>query len=396
MDTVFGKRLRQFRVARGLTLDALAAATGGIVTKQAISKYEQDRAQPSPLVLNRLAMALGVKAAALWREPAVQIEFVAYRKRSSLALREREVIEGAVGLQLEERVSLEGLLGQSNGYALPVQSILADTPEAAERAADALRQTWELGLDPIARVVDVLEDRHCHVIELDTRDGFDGVSAVARDEEGHVVAGAVVTRRGVPGDRQRLNVCHELGHLVLKAPEDVDTEKLAFRFGAAFLAPAATLRREIGAKRAWLDLGELLLLKRTFGMSLQALLYRLKDLAIISDAHYQQWCVRVSQQGWRKDEPAPLPPERPQWLERNVRRAVAEGLLTTEDGRRLLGDLLAERPPLSLVERRAFLGLPLEERRRLLAEQAEHYVARGPDSEGTVWEDLETGDFLDD
>src|SRR6185437_3933496 len=131
-----------------------------------------------------------------------------------------------------------------------------------------------------------------------------GISAVARDEDGHAISSAVVSRRGVPGDRQRLNVCHELGHVVLRAPESADAEKVTFRFGAAFLAPAATLRREIGVKRAWLDLGELLLAKRTFGMSLQALLYRLKDLAIISNTHYQQWCVRISQQGWRKAEPA--------------------------------------------------------------------------------------------
>lgn len=393
MDSVFGQRLRQVRVGRGLTLDALAAAMGGIVTKQAIGKYEQGQSQPSPLVLNRLASALDIKAATLWREPAVRIEILAYRKRASLPVREREAIESAVSLALEERVALEAMLGQGNGRATPVHAFPAATPEDAEDAAEALRRSWDLGMDPIASVVDVLEDRHCHVIELVAPDGFDGISAVARDEDGHAIAGAVVSRQGVPGDRQRLNVCHELGHLVLRAPDSADAEKLAFRFGAAFLAPAATLRREIGVKRAWLDLGELLLAKRTFGMSLQALLYRLKDLAIISDTHYQQWCVRISQQGWRKEEPAPLPPERPQWLERNVRRAVAEGLLTADDGRRLLDEQLAERPPLSLVERRAFLGLPLEERRRLLAAQAEQFATAAP---STAWEDLETGDFLDE
>ncbi|MCL4545421.1 MAG: XRE family transcriptional regulator [Chloroflexi bacterium] len=393
MDSVFGQRLRQVRVARGLTLDALAATMGGIVTKQAIGKYEQGQSQPSPLVLNRLASALDIKAATLWREPAVRIEILAYRKRASLPVREREAIESAVSLALEERVALEAILGQGNGQATPVHAFPAATPEDAEDAAEALRRSWDLGMDPIASVVDVLEDRHCHVIELVAPDGFDGISAVARDEDGHVIAGAVVSRQGVPGDRQRLNVCHELGHLVLRAPDSADAEKLAFRFGAAFLAPAATLRREIGVKRVWLDLGELLLAKRTFGMSLQALLYRLKDLAIISDAHYQQWCIRISEQGWRKEEPAPLSPERPQWLERNVRRAVAEGLLTADDGRRLLGEQLAERPSLSLVERRAFLGLPLEERRRLLAVQAEQVATAAPSTE---WEDLETGDFLDE
>ena len=391
MDATFGRRLRQRRLARGLTLDALAAAMGGVVTKQAISKYEQGKAEPSALVLNRLAAALDVKAATLWREPAFRVEFIAYRKRAALGVREREAIESSVGVQLEERVTLEALLGQRNGQRLPVRAFPVDQPEAAEQAAAQLRDAWELGQDPIASVVDVLEDRHCHVIELETPDAFDGIAAVARDEEGQVVAGAVVSKRGVPGDRQRLNVCHELGHLILDVPEEADAEKLAFRFGAALLAPAAALRREAGTKRRWIDLGELLLLKRTFGMSLQALLYRLRDLAIIKEAHYQDWCITISRQGWRKEEPAPLPAERPTWRERAVRRAVAEGLLTVEEGQRLLGEPLPERSPLSLVERRAFLQLPLEERRRRLAEQAAQYAASAAD-----WEDLETGDFLDE
>ena len=37
---MFYLRLKQLRLARGLSLDELAAAMGGIVTKQALSKYE--------------------------------------------------------------------------------------------------------------------------------------------------------------------------------------------------------------------------------------------------------------------------------------------------------------------------------------------------------------------
>ena len=55
--------------------------------------------------------------------------------------------------------------------------------------------------------------------------------------EGNALAAAIATRRGTSGDRHRLNVAHELGHLTLNPSEDVDEEKAAFRFGAAFLAP---------------------------------------------------------------------------------------------------------------------------------------------------------------
>ena len=59
---MIGERLIQLRLAQNLTLDALAEKMGGIVTKQALSKYEQNQAQPSPIVLTKLSAALGVKA----------------------------------------------------------------------------------------------------------------------------------------------------------------------------------------------------------------------------------------------------------------------------------------------------------------------------------------------
>src|SRR5450756_1113927 len=83
---MISQRLRQLRLARGLSLEALAAAIGGAVTKQALSKYEQGTARPSPVVLNRLAEALGVKAAYLLSEPDIEVQFIAYRKGSALAI----------------------------------------------------------------------------------------------------------------------------------------------------------------------------------------------------------------------------------------------------------------------------------------------------------------------
>ena len=39
-----GARIRQLRTARGYSLDELAERMGGVVTKQALSKYEHDTA----------------------------------------------------------------------------------------------------------------------------------------------------------------------------------------------------------------------------------------------------------------------------------------------------------------------------------------------------------------
>jgi transcriptional regulator with XRE-family HTH domain len=388
---VIERRLKQLRLARGLSLEALAAAMGGVVTKQALSKYETGRARPSAAVLTKLAAALGVKSAALWAEPTVEVRFVAYRKRSALLKGEQARVESLVRQSLEERVRLQELTGQLDGFALPVQSLPVDRLEDVEKAAQDLRSAWSLGLDPVASVVGVLEDRRTHVLEIEANEKFDGLSAVAT-KDGEVAAAAVVTRDGVPGERQRLNLAHELGHLVLKIGSGVDEERAAFRFGAAFLAPAPSLIPEIGAKRALIHPEELLVLKQRYGLSVQALLRRLRDLEVITESYYKQWCIDVNRLGWRKREPCELPREQPRWLLQSVLRAFSEGLLAKDEAERMLGSSVEMDQPLTLVERRAFMRLPLEERRRRLAEQAarmeEHYTR---DRE---WEELEAGDLV--
>ncbi len=388
------QRLRQLRLVRGMTLDALAAALGGIVTKQALSKYERGKMCPSAVVLNKLAAVFRVKSAYLWSEPLVTVKFIAYRKGSGLRKREQAKVEVFVRQALEDRVHLQELVQEHNGTDVPVQEWRVRSLDDAENAAGELRSRWNLGSDPIASVTGVLEDHHIHVLEIDARERFDGISAVASGDAGHVAAAAVVSRRGVPGERQRLNLAHELGHLALKPSKRVDEEKAAFRFGAAFLVPASAIRREIGTTRTYIQTAELFLLKRRFRVSIQSLLYRFRDLGIISEHYYRQWCMDINRTGWRKREPEEQTPERPQWLRQNVLRAFAEGLLSASDAERMLGKPIEVEQPLSLVERHAFMKLPLDERRRRMVEQAdrvaEHY------ERSTEWRSLEGADLVGD
>ena len=390
---MLGQRLKQVRLARGLSLEALAAEMGGIITKQALSKYQQDKSQPSQRVLHKLAAALRVKASYLWSEPAVDIEFVAYRKRSRLTRKEQERIQSIVGRALEERVHLYDLIQPDNNIDIPVQLLPVKIVEDAEYAAAQLRRQWELGLDPIAHVTHVLEAHNVHVLEVEASEKFDGISAVVRNPDGQVKAAAVVVRRGLPGERQRLSLLHELAHLVLDVAPSCDEEKAAYRFAAAFIAPATMIYHEVGTNRSFLQPQELLLWKQHLGISVQALLYRLRDLEVITASYYTQWCIIVNKLKWRKQEPCELPPEEPAWLHQNVLRALSEGFITREEAQDMLGKQFDIEVPLSLIERRAFMKLPLEERRRILAQQAEKMVTHYETD--LAWRDLGGGDVVE-
>lgn len=386
------QRLKQLRLARGLSLEDLAAEMGGIVTKQALSKYELGLSKPSAQVLNRLAVALGVKAAYLWSEPSISCRFIAYRKGTGLAKAEQQRVESIVCQMLEDRVRLQQMIQGGTDVDVPVKGFKLDNFEAVEGFAKDLRDKWNLGLGPIATVTDTLEDHLVHVMEIEASSRFDGISAVACDAEENVAAAAVVSRKSLPGGRQRLNLAHELGHLVLDIAEDIDEEKAAFRFAGAFLAPDESLFREFGRKRSLVQSAELFLLKQKYGMSIQALVYRLHDLGIISDQHYRQWWTTISREGWRKEEPSELKPEKSEWLKKAVLRALSEGLITKGEAVKVLGVQVNVQEPIILVERQAFLKLPIEERRKIMGRQAKEMAAEYAQGKA---EDLETGEIVE-
>ncbi len=373
-------RLKTIRIARDLTLDELSTAMGGIVTKQALSKYERGASAPTPRVLIALAKALGVKAIELATPPSVAIRVVAFRKRSSLSKGTQHALESQVTLQLERRVELQELVGQRCEGDVPLGSYEVSDLDDVEVAAEGLRDKWDLGRDPLGPIVDVLEGHCFHVVGVDAPEEFDGMSAVA-ELAGDPVAVAVVTRNGVCRERQRLSLGHELGHLVLAPRGGLDEEKAAYRFGAAFLAPRETLLREVGRRRTDITSEELFILKRRFGMSVAALLYRLRDLGVVSERYSQEWRRYIGSMGWKKEEPHETPPEKPQWLTQSTLRAFSEGLISQVDAEALL-----ERPLESNggpSRRRALAALPRDKRAGVLAKQAvavaDFYAAESAD-----------------
>jgi Zn-dependent peptidase ImmA (M78 family)/transcriptional regulator with XRE-family HTH domain len=386
-------RIKQLRLARGLSLDDLVEAMGGMVTKQAISKYERELSRPSAPVANELARVLKVKSVELWAEPEVTIDFVAYRRRSTLQKKQQATVEALVQRELEERFTLQQYCCGSIELDLPIKALTVDSEGQAEDAAAELREKWKLGVDPIANLTAILEDHLVHVIEIESSDRFDGISAIAKDETGTCRAAAVVTRSGCPGERQRLNLSHELGHVVMKVADNVDVEKAAFRFAGSFMAPEKCLTREVGTKRTSVELEELLILKRRFGISMQALLRRLSDLEVITSSHYKWWCIFISKMKWRKQEPSQLAPEKSEWVKQAALRSYTEGFITVDEANTFAAQEIVQKDGPSSLRRKAFLNLPMEERNRILEEQAEQMRAHYKQDQD--WREIQGGDVID-
>ena len=153
----------------------------------------------------------------------------------------------------------------------------------------------------------------------------------------------IVVRKDIPGDRQRLNIAHELGHILLDGSEEKLEEKAAFRFAAAFLFPKEIAIQELGKYRTKLGIDELYLLKHKYGISMQAIIYRAKDLGIIKKGYFKKLFISFSKQGFRVEEPGDeFSPEEPKRMRSLLLRLLAEEIITLSRAQELYGGRILE------------------------------------------------------
>ncbi|RKU31826.1 hypothetical protein C6497_00665 [Candidatus Poribacteria bacterium] len=367
---MLGERLKRFRLARGMTITQLCAAIDHLVSNTSLSKYERGIAQPSVKVLNRIAATYGIKSAQLWGEPTCKVESIAFRKRSKLGVREENQIKAFVAEEVEKRVWLLEQFPEQNTFDLPIRGIKINKLIDTEEAAYKLRKTLNLGIDPIGNLTSVLEDQGVFIIEVKASEGFDGISSIVNyDDKNHTTV-AIAIRAGIPADSQRLTLTHEVGHLILDIQDGVDHEKVANRFGAAFLAPADQFHKDVGKKRNNVKIEELCYLKEKYGMSIQAILYRLKDLRIITNSYYKEWCISINKLGWKKHEPVELQPEKPYRFHQQICYALSENLITKKESTYLFNQTGQTSPEITDNIRYRFLEKTKKERDRILSKQA--------------------------
>ncbi len=348
----FGERLKQARLAAGLSQRALAEHVD--LSPMAISKYENSQMAPSSDVLLRLARALGVKFEYFFRPITAELVGVEYRKRSRFPEKKRAAIEHQAKDELERYLAAESLFGPDAfpSFEHPgVSNMVIGEVTQAEAAANELRDEWGLGNDPIDNLCEVLEDRGVKVILVEAARGLDGFKAWVQ-HNGRPVPVVGVRRDPEFGDRQRLSMAHELGHLLLSFAEDAPQdlrEAAAFRFGAAFILPAVAVRRQFPGSPSHLSVQVLYSLKHKWGFSMSAWARRLRDLGIITESTYKRFCMTFKRNRadngetwWSREPGKPVKPEIPRRFQRLVEQAVAQDIISTSKAADLLGKPLIE------------------------------------------------------
>jgi len=359
-------RLTQARRLAGLKKTEVAGELD--VSAVAVGQWEAGAHLPRPDHVGKLAELLKVPPAFLAAgRPYARLESSAAHFRSlrkTPAQQRDKAIAFAEQVwelvyALERRVQLPpvDLPGFSAGE---VSLELADPVQAAQ----ALRREWGLGAAPIPRMVRLLE-MHGIIVTLVP---FAGAATATVDafSTSQLPRPIVVLTPDRADDvyRHRFSAAHELGHLLLHGETvagDILQEKEADRFAAEFLTPGEMVRPALPSR---MDLRVLEELGKEWGVSVDSLVYRCREVGTVSDPAYRRAYLRLNQLrrlGLFPSEPVDrYPGEVPVLISRAFAMAGENGLTLTALARELtwplprlrllLGDSEGDsRPQLRLV-----------------------------------------------
>lgn len=278
-------------------MDQLVNLIGGVVSKQTISKYESGKMLPNSSVLIALAMALEVDVDYFFRPfnfDLSQFE-VSFRKKANTSSKDVNALKIQIQDKVERYLEVEEILGDTSHDVLESNGGELSSQEEMYRLADELREEWKLGMDAIANVQDVLEAHGIKVISTEAPESFDGVSGIVNRKDYIVVLNS--NREHI--ERRRFTALHELGHLLYNKRFSADLtprdkEKLCDAFASEMLLPSSVLLSmfKSGDK---ISSSELRQLQMMYGISIDAIMYRLKKLNLISESKYKSYCIRKNQ-----------------------------------------------------------------------------------------------------
>ena len=345
-------RVRLARRKAGLSLRGLSAAMDGRVTPQAIGKYERGESVPSSGVLVALSGALGVSLSYLMDTQGIEVEGVEFRTKASTTARDRANVKTEVLEWIERYLQIEAVLElESAQWQCPIEAPreLRQVGDSEQLAVD-VRQEWQLGIDPIPNMTELLEEKGLKVLSVALPGRVSGLTCLIKRPGSRPDLPVVVANSQFTLERRRFTLAHELAHRLIETDSlsKREEEDAANAFASAFLMPRDHLLREAGRSRKALGYKELIGLKRLYRVSGSALLVRLQQLNVISKSALT-CAFKTIARGWRTREPEEIEPidargqhERPFRFERLCYRALAEGLISLTKGTELLRTPLPE------------------------------------------------------
>jgi Zn-dependent peptidase ImmA (M78 family)/DNA-binding XRE family transcriptional regulator len=295
------KLLTIARKRRRLTGEGLARAIG--VAPLTISRIENGKNDPSPETVDAIVGVLKFPKKFFYG-PDIESppqESVSFRSLAAMTSKERDAAlsAGSFAFLLSDWIT--------ERFNLPEADLIDLSFEKdALRAAMSIRQHWALGQQPINNMVKLLESKGIMIFSLsENTKNLDAFSCWRNDKP------YIFLNTFKSAEHSRFDAAHELGHLVLHrhgGPHQKSAEYEANMFASGFLMPEADIRSNISIFYMT-SVNQLIQMKKRWGVSIAALIYRLHKTGLITDHKYRSLNIEISKMGYRKNEPDGLPRE---------------------------------------------------------------------------------------
>ena len=309
-----GVNLRLARVFHALALEDVAERVDK--SRQYLHKLETGRAIPTDELAAQLAAVLSVETDFFYQQGTPPLNEELYHFRKLLTTRSGiKQVAMAKAEMFRRLVDLLDSLLRLPAVAFPTVERVT-TPDDIELAAERCRSEWGLGWGPIANTIRVAE--RAGVLVTTFRQVSQEVDALSISARRPFI---VLNEAKGSACRQRFDMAHELGHFVMHEgvlTGDRKTENEANRFAGAFLMPRAMMAklfpRPRGTRLDWAGIREF---KMHWKVSKAAILYRARQLGLITDEQYTSGLINLKRNGEaiREREDDAIEWERPELVE---------------------------------------------------------------------------------
>lgn len=317
-----GKKIQEARKIRNVTLEELAEHLG--ISHQAVSKYENNKATPNIETIAALSQILGFEPSFFYtKEISHEISngsFI-YRSKASVAKKYKDQTESHIGLinlvirNIKSKIKIPSFDTSLLKHVDPDVFQPTDDDEL-EALSLVIRSKVNFSDGPIGNLTALCEKLGLHIVYLNlNHQGIDACSVLLDN------APFIILNKGVLSSvRIRFSVAHELAHILLHSQysnkilskNSKRMEYEANRLGLALLLPETGFVKDLTS----LGLDYLLILKKHWLVSVQALIYRAEQLELFTPDYCLYLRQQISRKGWRYKEPfdETIPKESPKLL----------------------------------------------------------------------------------